>query len=407
MRFRSMHMPAFGPFTDFEMDFGAPGLQVVFGPNESGKSSSLRAFRALLYGMHRQTTDAFLHPYPKLAIRARLEHSDGSVLDLVRRKGRKDTLKTHEGESIEEAHLTRFIGNLTEEVFDRLYGLDHRTLASGGIALLAEGGRVGESLFAANVGPEFRKVREELRKEAEELWRPKGKNPAINATLGAWKDAVKQTKEATLQVSKFESLQQELEEQESLAGRVREDLAATRARLENLGNQKKALQSWARFKELQLELEELAEIPDLDEDFSRRREKAHDEFKQAMAELGRLKAERTQLDQKLQEVPETWPVLEAPDAIENLFRRASRVEDLLTDIPVLEAELRHLESQVQKTRLDLGLSEESDHFPNSSIRAEAGQLASEHLDLSRRRTAVEESLTKLKARLARLESQKQ
>ena len=131
-----MHMPAFGPFTDFELDFGSPGLQVVFGPNESGKSSSLRAFRALLYGMHRQTTDAFIHPYQKLAIRARLEHSDGSVLDLVRRKGRKDTLKSNDGETVDEAQLFRFIGNLTEEVFDRLYGLDHRTLASGGKALL-------------------------------------------------------------------------------------------------------------------------------------------------------------------------------------------------------------------------------------------------------------------------------
>ena len=407
MKFLSMHMPAFGPFTDFELDFGSPGLQVVFGPNESGKSSSLRAFRALLYGMHRQTTDAFLHPYQKLAIRARLEHSDGSVLDLVRRKGRKDTLKSNDGETVEEAQLTRFIGNLTEEVFDRLYGLDHRTLASGGKALLAEGGKVGESLFAANVGPAFRVVREQLRKEADELWRPRGRTQALNATIGDWKDATKQTKEATLQVSKFEALQAELEEQESLAADVREELAATRARLEKLGNQKKALQSWARYKELNLELEELSDCPDLDEDFSRRREEAHDDYKQAMAELTRLKTEHSQLGQKLQSLPKEWPVLDAADAIENLYRRASRVEDLLTEIPVLEAELKHLKEQVQKSRVDLSLAEESDLFPNSSIRAEAGELATEHLELTRRRASLEENLTKLQSRLARLEAQKQ
>lgn len=407
MKFLSMHMPAFGPFTDFELDFGSPGLQVVFGPNESGKSSSLRAFRALLYGMHRQTTDAFIHPYQKLAIRARLEHSDGSVLDLVRRKGRKDTLKSNDGETVDEALLTRFIGNLTEEVFDRLYGLDHRTLASGGKALLAEGGKVGESLFAANVGPAFRVVREQLRKEADELWRPRGRTQALNATIGDWKDATKQTKEATLQVSKFESLQKELEDQENLAGNVREELAATRARLERLGNQKKALQSWARYKELQIELDELADCPELSEDFSQRREEAHDDYKQAMAELSRLKTEHSQIEQKLQGLPKQWPILEAADAIENLYRRASRVEDLLTEIPVLEAELKHTKEQVQKSRLDLGLKEESDHFPNSSIRAEAGELASEHLELNRRRASLEESLHKLQARLARLEAQRQ
>lgn len=406
LKFLSMHMPAFGPFTEFELNFGSPGLQVVYGPNESGKSSSLRAFRALLYGMHRQTSDNFLHPYNMLAVRASLQHSDGRVMEVVRRKGRKDTLKTLEGDTVADSEFTGFIGNLTEEVFDRLYGLDHRTLASGGKALLAEGGKVGESLFAANVGPAFRQVRENLRKEAEELWKPRGQKQALNATLSAWKQARKEARDASLQVSKFESLQNELEQQQSEVHHLQEQLGSVRARLQTLENQKSALPRWARYRELGQALEEQSGLPELGLDFSQRREKTRVDYDQAMADLRRLKAEQSQLEERLKELPTKWPVLDLAEGVEKLYQRASRVEDIQTEIPALEAELRQLQDQIEAVRSSLGLSEGAESFPASSVRAEARQLAGEHQDIQTQLESIAESRARLEGRLKRLETQK-
>jgi uncharacterized protein YhaN len=402
-----MNMPAYGPFTDFQLEFGRPGLQVIYGPNESGKSSSLRAFRALLYGMHRQTTDNFLHPYSKLAVEAKLQHSDGSVLEVVRRKGRINTLRTLDGETVDESRLSGFIGNLSEEVFDRLYGIDHNTLASGGKALLAEGGKVGESLFAANVGPAFREVRENLRHQANELWRPRGRTQALNMALSDWKEAKKEAKAASLQVSKFESLQDELDQQESAVRAGQEQLAAVRARLQTLQNRKSALPSWARYKELKSEIANSAELPDLGEEFSLRREQVRTEYDQAMSNLKRLKAEKSQLEERLRELPEQWPLLDLNEGIEKLYQRASRVEDIQTEIPALVAQLKQLEHQTQTSRSNLGLSQdsESESFPDSSIRAEARLLAAEHQEISVALEATSESITRLNERLKRLESQ--
>jgi uncharacterized protein YhaN len=63
MRFRRIEIPAYGPFTNFAVEFakGAGDFHLVYGPNEAGKSSLLRAMRALLFGIHGQTTDNFLH----------------------------------------------------------------------------------------------------------------------------------------------------------------------------------------------------------------------------------------------------------------------------------------------------------------------------------------------------------
>ncbi|MBI5442904.1 MAG: AAA family ATPase, partial [Deltaproteobacteria bacterium] len=94
MKLLSLDLLAYGPFTAQALDFstGHPGLVVLHGANETGKSSALRALRALLYGFPSQSQDAaFLHPYPSLRVGATLQHSDGRVLRVLRRKGTKDT----------------------------------------------------------------------------------------------------------------------------------------------------------------------------------------------------------------------------------------------------------------------------------------------------------------------------
>ena len=94
MKILRLHLKAYGPFTDSKQDLsgGQHGLHVVYGLNEAGKSSSLRAIADLLYGIPGRTPDNFVHPYPKLRIGAELRHSDGSILEIVRRKANKNSL---------------------------------------------------------------------------------------------------------------------------------------------------------------------------------------------------------------------------------------------------------------------------------------------------------------------------
>ena len=56
---------AFGPFTGMTIEFGnAPGgMHLVYGPNEAGKSTTLRALTQLLYGIPDKCPDDFLHGY--------------------------------------------------------------------------------------------------------------------------------------------------------------------------------------------------------------------------------------------------------------------------------------------------------------------------------------------------------
>jgi len=105
MKLKRLDLLAFGPFTDRTLEFSGDeyGLHIVYGPNEAGKSSALRALRQLLYGIDHKSGDGFIHPYEKMRVGALLEHSDGRVLECIRRKGRSNTLLASDGHTVLDA----------------------------------------------------------------------------------------------------------------------------------------------------------------------------------------------------------------------------------------------------------------------------------------------------------------
>ena len=91
MRFQRLDIPAFGPFTNLELSFPSPDhdLHVVYGENEAGKSSLLRAIRDLLFGIHGQSSDNFLHDYKNLRLVGEIVNGAGTQLTFQRRKGNR------------------------------------------------------------------------------------------------------------------------------------------------------------------------------------------------------------------------------------------------------------------------------------------------------------------------------
>jgi len=155
VRLRRLHLQAFGPFTDRWIDFG-PGLTLLAGPNEAGKSSMLRALTALRFGIEHRSTDNFVHEHARMALGAVVLDREGRELQLLRRKGREPTLSVvaPDGGSLPasadlELQLT---GGLKRADHDLMFALDHQRLRAGGEQLLAGQGEIGAALFEASAG---------------------------------------------------------------------------------------------------------------------------------------------------------------------------------------------------------------------------------------------------------------
>src|SRR5690606_16114154 len=125
---------------DVTLNFDAdpPGLHIVYGPNEAGKSSALRALRCALYGIPHNSPDDFRHKYADMRIGATLCNGDGTTLRFLRRKGAKNTLRGPDDQTLIEADaLEQMLGGVSGELFSQMFGIDHATLVRGGREAIA------------------------------------------------------------------------------------------------------------------------------------------------------------------------------------------------------------------------------------------------------------------------------
>ncbi len=208
MKILKLNLLAFGPFTEALIGFaeGKEGLNIVYGPNEAGKSSALRALRQMLYGIPVRSPDDFIHPYAKMRIGGVLQHSDGTVIEVVRRKGKVNTLRGRDDEKlIEEAFFQKFLGNIDDDVFATMFGIGHEDLVRGGEEIIGGGGDVGQALFAAGAGiSDLRKVQIDLQTDADAIFTPSASKRPINEAISDFRENQRNLREAQLPGQEWE-----------------------------------------------------------------------------------------------------------------------------------------------------------------------------------------------------------
>ncbi len=324
MRLLELHLKAFGHFTDRRLDLsgGTQGLHLVYGPNEAGKSSALRALKCLLYGFPARSGDDFLHPYDQLRVGARLRWSDGGEQELLRRKGRRATLLAADGETpLDEALLAGALQGIDEAVFSSLFGLDHDGLVRGGEELLAQRGDVGQALFAAGLGTRnLRQVLAGLDAEAEALFLPRGSRPRINQALAAQREAKREQAELSLSGREWDGKRRELEAMRAESDALERDLAASQAERSRLQRIRRLQPALGERRDLLLRLEELGPVRLLAGDFGDRRRANREALRAAAAAGARAAAELADVQKEAATLTVAGAVLDQAETIERLYR---------------------------------------------------------------------------------------
>ncbi len=238
IRIARLDLERWGHFDGRQLSFGPAGrLHLVFGANEAGKSTTRRAVSALLFGVPERTVDTFGRPGADLRVGALLE-LDGTAVEVVRRKGRKNTLLDADGEVLDPAPLDRALGGLSGEVHAGLFEITHDSLVQGGHELLAGRGAVGESLFAAAAGTSrLHALLRRLEGDADAVFTPLGRKKDLNKLLALHAEALRTLRDAALRPPQHEALARALEGLEAAyarAGAELDEVERERARLERL-----------------------------------------------------------------------------------------------------------------------------------------------------------------------------
>jgi uncharacterized protein YhaN len=268
MKLLRLDLLAFGPLqgTTIELATDAPCLHLVYGPNEAGKSTALRALHGFFYGIPEATPDAHRFRASELRVAALLQDARGRELYVVRRKGRKQTLAAADGTPLAGADVSWVTAGMPEAQFRSMFALSYDTLEQGADELLGSAGELGQSLFSAGTGGVgAHAVLESLRQEADALYRPRGRMQRLNAALTAFEEAKRSVREQSIRAEAFTEQQRSIEAAEEDAGRLqlqRQQLMAERVRLERARRVLPLLAKRAELRRQRSELGEVAGLPD-------------------------------------------------------------------------------------------------------------------------------------------------
>ena len=357
---------AFGKFTGVRLNLG-PGFHLIYGPNEAGKSTTLRAIRQFLFGFDERTDDNFRHSNPNLRIGGVLSSHPDLELGAIRRKTRKDSLRGEDDATvIDPQQWDRFLCGVDEATFCQRYGIDYEQLVKGGHQIATGNGDLGEILFATGSGVmDLNAVKTKLTDEADQIFKPLGRKQRLNQAIVKWQELKEQVRDKLLSVSVWEDADRLRQETLKELDRVFSSLTRLTQDHDQYLRWKQAWPLVQELDALELSLREVGSVPRLRPDFAAKRQEAFLLLEQSRTFENLAKQAFAQSQQVLETLaePHTWTA--KTDELTKLVTEWGSVQKGLRDrVSLTEQQNRHT-STIGDLLLQLNRS--VDELPSKGI----------------------------------------
>ncbi len=351
MQLREIHIDAFGAAENVKLTDLAPGINVLYGPNEYGKSTIMEFVRRILFGFHTpRKGNAYLAEGKQYGGRLQVETSQGKRVVIARTKGPHGgpVTVTFENELLNgEAAVKDLLGHASKDLFNNVYAFTLDELQDLG-SLGAE--EVRNRIYGAGIGLNrisLTRVMEGLGKEKSELFLSKGSKPRIN-TL--YKEYEKRAQEIRGLMDNLPAYDRCVAERDALALRFNE-LEETRAGDEKLKRDLETrLELFPVFLQMETTRQELEALGPQ----SSFRENAHELHEKLQEEVsGILRQIKEEID-RLNQLQNRYDHLEIPKAfleksheVEWMRQKIEQVRSAGADLIVCRHEYDRAEDQIQ------------------------------------------------------------
>lgn len=412
MRFDRLDILRYGALTDRPLEFRADAkLHVVYGRNEAGKSSALKAFSDLLFGFPHEIEQNFLHEASTLRIGAAITARGGKDIRFRRRRGRKNTIVSHSDQEtpLADDALAPFLGALGRPVFERAFGLDTRRLRDGAAAMLQSGGEIGSLLFSAASGlTGLTNLRRTLDSDAEGIFaQRRSKDRLFYQALERHEEARKAEREHELKSGDWKKLVDEVERSDAelaeLQGR-RLEKRREHSRLTVL----RSLEPLIR--EIDADAIAVSAFSDIDglADAEERLQTAIDMHRRAVEKRDVARTDVLRLRDELSVAQVDGALYTAAGKIIEIYAGKSAYLAAKSDIGRVRGEVDEFDQRIRQFTRKLGLDGDvgqlADMQPTDAALARLHQLIEVGRELRRSYTDVERNLSKERAYLQDLEN---
>lgn len=354
MYISGFHIDGFGIYHNLGIQDLPPGLVVFVGDNESGKTTLMEFFRAVLFGPRR---GAARNDYPPFrggnhGGRLVLRMHDGRRV-MVERLGKAATVAVDGGAPQRGEPGELLLGGIDRITFEHIFALGLEELQ--GLKVLDHEGVRGR-LFSAGAGLGAASVPAALKSIDEELgtlWAPRSKK-RLAQLIDRRRGVEKEIKDLQGQAAAYAAEQRRKEDLEARIRRERAEMEGIRLRLRRLEQLQQARKPWAdmltgwqRVKEL----EGVKDFPPYGLEQLARLKKDREEIQLGLKER---EGEAADLRARLEQKKPDDALIRHREEIETLFGEREKIATMLGDLPSLRKSLARAEEEYKQRLKDLG-----------------------------------------------------
>lgn len=345
MKFEKIHITGFGVLQNQVFEDISPGLNIIEGANEAGKTTMLEFVRALFFGFAQR--DKNTNNAQRYLPKGGGAHGGWALLDSMH-NGRIRVDRIGDNSSSGQSRV---------QLLDADRDIDIEVLLTGADRLLYEqifafsleelsdfsqsDQRVQNRIYAASSGQGSDALFNALKrtdKETTDIYRVRGRNQLLNKALSEYRDLQSQIRELSSQVEEYNSDRDQLLEHQQNVKTVCEKLAAIKQQWDTAKLHADVWEPWVQLVTLRNELQQLPAQPEFDET-------------KASAMPG-LKIKLQQLQEAIEEkqprLKRVEEELEDCEVNDTLLQNAMQVKTLREQLGSYESTLRVLPLDKQK-----------------------------------------------------------
>lgn len=385
MRIKRLEIVGFGKWQDKVVEFDGH-FQLIYGDNETGKSTIYQFIREILFGFpHKRQNAKDYTPKANSLYGGRIviEHPlHGEVIiERIKTTNRgKAHVYLNDGQVGDDSTLRELLAPLTLEIFDEVFSLQQEQLSE--IKTLSEQ-RLQNLLLAVGLSGSKRLLgtKEMLQQRQQELYKPTGRLPELNQKLADYQE-LKQ------QVTQKAQGEKEYRKQREAEGYFSEQLAAGKKAFATSAEELQRLKKQQHLFPLYEERKQLINVTNYRKEDQVEAEKmvkaskAYENYLFLVNQEKHYQELKTEQLLASQESPASLFYLKHESEIQALANKQATVETALNRRRWLTEMLAQREAELHQLKSQLNLPDEEEHWaPDESTKANITALGEKEKEL--------------------------
>ena len=365
MRLCRLSIDRFGHFTDKKFDFGAvgdkPDFHIIYGPNESGKTTAMEAVMRLFYGFLTREDYDFKHSRNNLQVSGVLE-IDGSQHHFTRLPTRSGSLvDTKTNRDLPEKTLATHLAGLSKENYHNLFYLNDETIVAGGEEIVQARGDIGQLLFSAATGmANLSTVLDDVREKADDIWRKRASKTRAAKLKSELNQVESEIRDLDTSVNEWRKLKKTLDDAYVAERNAKELCDAKRKEFATIEAKRRAVPLLAKIDELTEKIAPYKACPEnLDFDPETLVEMITQEG-QVKADIDRLTGEIKEMETTLSGITHMPELVALSDSLDELDYLCARNIAADKDLDKRSREVSNAKDVMARAAQDLGVKQDVD-----------------------------------------------